>query len=412
MKTTVRFLLFCKIASSIGFVNAQGIMNKLKNKANQEVNKLEKGASSPTPGAAPNKNKLSSNVTRSVAVTLNADEIFDYGENCIDLGSSLDQVSFIISKQNGNALQCYAYKNGTRTPVACPTGNNSGCQASLQCSYSALKEIDMNSEEWKKYVANETESHTIQQPTLTDQQLKTMAAYMTPAQLEEVKKNMAEAQKQTANQSYSTIKSSTITFNGKKYGPFKLVQKIYLTANGQNFFAIVGESKAGNSAQVQNKMITSASVKTLLLADSDSPMACLASPDNSDFGCVVIGMSSQKYVITTSLGKTYDLPLVSGFAGAWFSATGNHVIYLSQNQLFLDGQVVKTFTNEAPKPCDLFVSSDGKGVTQIKDNILSFSDGDYFEYPLKVSIVNLGGKPYYKWMALENKEVVVYQKPY
>ncbi len=65
-----------------------------------------------------------------------------------------------------------------------------------------------------------------------------------------------------------------------------------------------------------------------------------------------------------------------------------------------------------PKPCDLFVSSDGKGATQIKNNTISFSDGGLFEYPLKVAIVTVGGKPYYKWMALENKDVVVYQKPY
>lgn len=410
MKTKIYPLLFV-IFFSPALVHGQGLLNKLKNKANQEVNKLEKGAT-PQSSSAPNKNKLSGNVTRSVAVTLGTDELFDYSENCIDLGASLDQVAFIISKRNGNALQCYAYKNGTRTPVACPAGNSKGCQTSLQCSFSELRELEMNSEEWKTFVANETESHAVPQPTLTDQQLKTMAAYMTPAQIEEVKKTMAEAQKQTANQTYSTIKSSTITFNGKKYGPFQLVQKVFLTANGQNFFAIVGESKAGTSGQVLNKVITSASAKTLTLGDSDSPVSCLASPDNSDFGYVALGMSTQKYVITTTQGKTYDMPLSGGFGGAWYSATGNHLVYLSQNRLYLDGQLIKTFANEIPRPCDLFVSSDGKGVTQIKDNILSFSDGDYFEYPLKVSIVTVGGKPYYKWMALENREVAVYQKPY
>src|SRR5277367_377505 len=82
-------------------------------------------------------------------------------------------------------------------------------------------------------------------------------------------------------------------------------------------------------------------------------------------------------------------------------------------QLFLDQQKIKTFdNNEYVKPCDLFISSDGKGVSVIKNNTISFADGDYFEYPLKVSIVNDGGKAYYKWLALENREVVVYQKAY
>jgi len=126
-------------------------------------------------------------------------------------------------------------------PYSMPAENNSGCQTSLQCSYSELKEIETNSEEFKKYVTNETESHSIQQPTITDEQLKMMATYMTPAQLEEVKKSVAEVKKKTENQSYSTIKSSTITFNGKKYGPYKVMQRLFLTADHKNFFAIVGK---------------------------------------------------------------------------------------------------------------------------------------------------------------------------
>jgi len=372
---------------------------------------LKGATSTPQTQAPPNKNKLSANVTRTSVVKLGTDEVFDYSENCIDLGASLDQISFVISKQGGSSSQCYTYKNGTRTPVACPNGSTAGCQTVLQCSYSALKELEMNSDDFKKYVSNETESHSIPQPTVTDEQLKAMAAYMTPAQLEEVKKGLAEAKKQTAGQSYSTIKSSSITFNGKKYGPYKLVQKVFLSADGKNFFAIVTEDKS--NSQGQNKMITSASPKTLILGDMDSPVSCFASPDNSDFGYVAMGLSSQKYVVVTSTGKTYDRPLNTGFSGVWFSSIGNHVIFLSQNQLSMDGQVIKTFSNEeSPNPCDLFVSSDGKGVTTIKDNKVSFADGDYFEYPLKVAIVYIGGKPYYKWMALENKEVVIYQKPY
>lgn len=415
MKIRICFLFLSIIALSIGAAHAQ-LLNKLKNKANQEVNKevdkLDKGATSSAP-TAPNKNKLSANVTRSSVVKLNADEAFDYSENCIDLGTSLDQISFIISKPSGSSNQCYTYKNGTRTPVACPNGSSSGCQTVPQCSYSALRELEMNSDEFKKYVTNETESHSIQQPTMTDEQMKAMAAYMTPEQLAELKKQLAEAQKQTAGKSYSTIKSSTVSFNGKKYGPYKLVQKVFISPDGKNFFAIVGESKSANSDQMQNKVVTSVSAKTLTLGDMDSPVSCFVSPDNSDFGYVSMGLTSQKYIVATSSGKTYERPFATGFTGVWFSAVGNHVIFLSQNQLSMDGQVIKTFGNEGtPNPCDIFVSSDGKGATIIKDNKVSFADGDYFEYPMKVAIVYVGGKPYYKWMALENKEVVVYQKPY
>ena len=407
--------LFCSI-TILSFTSSysQGLLNKLKNKANQEVSKLEKGTTASSPGALPSKNKLSSNVSRSVVVTLNNDEIFDYGENCIDLGASINQISFIVTKRTGSTTQCYAYKNGSKTTVPCPTGTNSACQASLQCSYAELRDLDMNSDDFKKYVANETESHTLQQPTLTDQQLKTMAAYMTPAQLEEVKKNMAEAQKQTANQTYSTIKSSTITFNTKTYGPYKQIGKFYLTPDGKNFYATVGESKDANSPLVQYKIITSASTNVIAFSDNAMPSSCFASPDNSEFGSVSYSIGGQNFVVTTSSGKKYEVPLSGGgVEKVWYSATGNHVIFLAQNQLYLDGKVIKTFAASTyVKPCDLFVNPDGQSVTLIKDNTISFADGDYFEHPLKISVAMVGTKPYYKWLALENNEVVVYQKPF
>src|SRR5579872_296216 len=84
----------------VSFSSAQNLLNKLKDKAKQEVNKLENGTSSKSTQS--NKSKLSSNVTRTVAVSLNADEVFDYSENCIDLGTSFSQISFIVNKRVGN----------------------------------------------------------------------------------------------------------------------------------------------------------------------------------------------------------------------------------------------------------------------------------------------------------------------
>jgi hypothetical protein len=95
----------------------------------------------------------------------------------------------------------------------------------------------------------------------------------------------------------------------------------------------------------------------------------------------------------------------------WFSPTGNHVMYISGKQLYRDGQVIKTFDDFYPKPCDLFLNPDGQSLTYIHNGI-SFADGDYFQYPLQVTIANVSGKPHYKWLAIEGNEAVVYQKPY
>lgn len=407
----LKFLLILICPLFINFSNAQGLLNKLKNKANQEVNKLEKGAtgSTQTQGAVENKNKLSANVSRNVILKLHDDEVLDFDENCIDLSSSLDQGSFVLQKRTENSVQCISYKNGTRTPVECTSAlnNTKNCDAPLPCSYSELKEIDLSKEEFSKYISNETESHDVQKPVYTDAQIKAMSAYMTPAQVEELKKSLSEM-KNLPN-SYSTVKSTSIVFNGKKYGPFKQVQKFFLTPDRKNFYAITLEE---NGKLIQTKMVTSASAKSLLLKEWDSPIECIASPDNSEFGYMAIGLTSQKRVIVTSSGKTYEMDATTAPDKVWYSPTSNHLMYIIKNQLYRDGQVIKTFDDGfSPDPCHLFLSADGQSLTYIKNGI-NFADGDYFQYPLKATIVYVSGKPYFKWLAIENNDVAVYQKPY
>ena len=207
-----KYLLFFIIALFTTFSRAQGLLNKLKNKANQEVNKLEKGTTSTpqTQGTPPNQNKLSANVTRSVVIKLNEDEVFDYSENCIDLGASLNQVSFIVTRQVGGSTQCYTYKNGTRTPVACPTGSNKGCQSSsLQCSFSELRNVEANGDEIKKYVTDQTTTNKIQMPKFTTDQIKMMEAAMTPKEKAEFEQTLKDAAKEE-NKSYTVVNLSLI----------------------------------------------------------------------------------------------------------------------------------------------------------------------------------------------------------
>ena len=394
----------------VPIVFGQNLLNKIKNKAQQEVtnevNKLGNGNSS-TPA---HKNKLGSSVTRTVAASLNADEIFDYGENCIDLGVSLNQVSFIVLQRAGNSYKCFAYKNGVRTPVACPT-NREDCPTALQCSYNKLIDVSLTSDEIKKYVTNQTENHNVATPVISDEQMKTMAAYMTKEQLETVKKQLAEAAKQTQGQTYSTVTSSSISFNGKAFGPFKQIVQFFLTQDRRNFYAVI-MNDSQNGMELRYKIITSASSATLTSPGMMPPMACFASLDNAEFG-MFLSDNEGKFKIMTSSGKSFEVNNAGALSGVWYSATGNHVNYLSNNQLFHDGQLIKTFdSNTITDPCNLFVSTDGKGVTMIKDNVISFADGDYFEYPLKTALVTISGKVYFKWLALENREVVVYQKPY
>lgn len=240
---------------------------------------------------------------------------------------------------------------------------------------------------------------------MTDEQLKQMSAYMTKEQMDEVKKAM----KQASSQSLSIVESRTINFNGKKYGPYKLINPFYLTADGKHFYAVISES----DAQPNYKVITSASNATISTGSMMPPLSVFAAPDNSDFAIYTITPETQTYKVITSMAKLYKINEPGWFHGAWFTASGNHLVIYEKETLSIDGNVVRTFEpNTTYEACDLFVSSNGKGVAVVKDNSISFPDGDYFQYPLKMALVHNGGQNYIKWLALEDRQVVVYQKPF
>ena len=407
MRKKLCFFLFASLFAVAYDGRAQGVLNKLKNKALQEVNALENAKSSKP--AVNTHNKLSGNVSRTVAARLGSDETFDYGENCIDLGASIEQVSFISTRRNGSATQCFAYRNGVRTSIACPQSSQNGnCSGSVQCSYAELR--TPGQDEMKSYVETKTASHAMPSPSLSEDQIKAMSAYMTPAQVAELRKSLAAAQTQTANQSYSTVESVAINFNGQHYGPYKQLQSFMLSPGNQHFYAVVTEDAGAGMPQME---IVSSMLKDVIkLAGYAAPLALAASDDQSELAYVALG-SDQNYTISTSSGKSYAMPIANGFGGVWYAAGSTHVLAVSQNQLFRDGQVIKNLTaGESTSPCSLYVSADGKSLTVIRDNKISFSDGDYFEYPLKISVVKVNGSPYYRWLAFENQEVVIYQKPY
>jgi hypothetical protein len=389
------FWISAALIFGMEITHAQGLLNKIKSKANQELNKLENGSNT-KPASPPNKNILSANVTRTVVATIAQDEDFDYQESCIDLGASLNQISFIVNKRIGNGMQCFSYKNGIRTAVPCPTPN-SACQTPMQCSYTQLRKIEDGSDEMKKYVIDH--STHIQTPTYTDEQLKQMSAYMTKEQVEQMKQAMKEAK------AISYVDNRTISFNGKKYGPFKLLQDFYLTPDSKHFYATIADK--------DYKVITSASASVVTSPGMTPPLAILAAPDNSEFATYSVDESGQNFSIHTSTGKTYKISDPGYYQAGWYTASGNHIVTFVKESVLIDGKVVKTFdANSSPKACDIFVSSDAKGVAVVNDNTISFPDGDYFQYPLKMALINTGGKVYFKWLAMEDKQIVLYQKPF
>lgn len=373
--------------------NAQGLLNKVKSKAVQEVNKLENGSTASANSKVNTNNRLSPNVTRTVVVSLKDGERFDYSENCIDLGSSLSQIEFVVQDKSS---RCFSYRNGIRTATPCPQGG--GCATPSQCSFTKLRKLD--SEELKKYLVEEVSANPVQMPGMTAEQVKMMESMMTKEQIAEMKKSMAEAQKALASQ-----KDTYISFGGKKYGPFTYAV-FYLTSSGKHFYAIVSDQ------QSTTKVITSTSTKLINLGVGAVPMFIIATPDNTDFASVSQSSDPQKYDLVTASGKKILVPGMMGDEKVWYGP-GNQIVSIDETQIYLNGKSIKKFENAMNiLPCDVFVAADGKSVTVIVENKISFADGDLYEYPLSLGVYKDGTSSFYKWLALEGNEIVLYKKPY
>lgn len=375
--------------------HAQGLLNKVKAKAAQEVNKIENSATGNTNTASSNQNKLSANVTRTVITALNQGEVFDYQESCIDLGSSLNQIEFVLR----SGSKCFSFKNGTRAPIPCPSG---GCASKPNCSYQVLRRVSAD-EESNKYIVKEAGSadQAQQMPGLSAEQLKMMESMMTKEQIAEMKKSMVEAQKAMKESNFTL----SINFRGKKYGPYKYID-LYLNSSNSIFCAMVGDG-------ADLKIISSVSAKAIELKGVTPIFAPLISPDGSEFGQIVQNSQTQQNELLTGSGKRYAVPNAATYStqSVWFT-NGNHVAYLNETQLLLDGKVVKTFENALNiEPCDVYVGTDGKSVTAIVENEILFADGDTYAYPMALGIYKEASGNFFKWLALEGKELVLYKKP-
>ncbi|MCA4897243.1 MAG: hypothetical protein ACK514_08260 [Bacteroidota bacterium] len=384
--STALVMLFCVVHG-----HGQGLLNKVKAKAAQEVNKIENAATGNTNTASSNQNKLSANVTRTPITTLNQGEVFDYQESCIDLGSSLNQIEFVLR----SGSKCFSFKNGTRAPIPCPSG---GCASKPNCSYQVLRRVSAD-EEVNKYLVKEAGTPQ-QMPGLSAEQLKMMESMMTKEQIAEMKKSMAEGQKAMQESNFML----SINFAGKKYGPYKFID-FYLNSNNKIFCAVVGDES------YNYKVISSVSAKSIDLKQNLPASPPLISPDGTEFGQVIINPQTQQSELLSASGKKYTVSGTYGNQKVWFTL-GNHVANLSDTQLFLDGKAVKTFENAMNiEPCDVFVGTDGKSVTTIVENKILFADGDTYAYPMALGIYKEASGNFFKWLALEGKELVLYKKP-
>jgi hypothetical protein len=90
---------------------------------------------------------------------------------------------------------------------------------------------------------------------------------------------------------------------------------------------------------------------------------------------------------------------------------GDNWVFLVGKDLFVNGSLLASLPVDYVSASDIWLSEDGKHYAIISYERILFSDGESFEYPLKIIMEEKEGKTWLNWISLENKtDVVLYSK--
>lgn len=212
--------------------------------------------------------------------------------------------------------------------------------------------------------------------------------------------------------------TSSITFNGKTFGPFMAPQFFELSDDKTKFAAVVME-------QDMSKKIIMSNGKTIKVDGMVSNI--MFSPDGS-LALFRVGFDFQSpnldpTKITMEQASTFSIMTSDGVkfgpyngekvtdSDIWFSkSTGNHWFLRNGDDLLLDGKPFMKMPEYGSK-CDLWFSNDCKRYAVSNYERVKFSDGSSIPYPIQTSIFYKDGKAYIRCITVENeKEINVYTK--
>jgi hypothetical protein len=125
--------------------------------------------------------------------------------------------------------------------------------------------------------------------------------------------------------------------------------------------------------------------------------------------------NSPDYYLYLSNGKKIGPYKLGGYASdnpAFNISGADNWYFLDENQLFINGMMVKDFGDDSPSTCNVWISPDGKRYAAFLGwEKLVFSDGQSFQSPLQINTTIENGKTYLTWLILNsNRQIVLYKK--
>jgi hypothetical protein len=310
-------------------------------------------------------------IEKKIIATLGPGENIANGENCFLLNKDPESISFVtvVNESSGKQYYCYG-KDGKKTgPVKQPD-----VAYWAECADEKMEDCIPNDDP-----------------------------------------NVPEMEK------YLDYSDGSISFQGKKYGPFGQIVSFFLSSDGQNFYAVALNS------EMKILFIDNAGRKVELIGIPDQ---VIISPDGEKAFANVKGsinpfdpealqkmmnnpeeMNNPKINLIGIDGSKYGPYTSDSFSDAWFLPSGQLVIY-ANSEISLDGKVLFK-SEEYISKCDIWISNNGKDYAWANYEYLMFSDGKKFVAPLVIRYVEAGGKGFLKWISLEDgKSMVFYKKPF
>jgi hypothetical protein len=305
-----------------------------------------------------------------VIATLGPGETLAHDEDCFILDKNPESISFVTVVKNGNERQYYCYgKDGRKTgPVKSPDPS---------------------------YWADRGDKVVDNCMVNNDANMAGYEKYMSP--------------------------DGSITYEGKKYGPYGQPILYNMSADEKRLYAIALSAdkkmtyfdNTGQKVEITGmpeQIIISPDGKTSFVKvkgslnpfDPDAIQKMINDPEETNNPKVfLIGIDGNKYGPFSA----------SSFNDTWFTPSGQWIMFIN-SEIYLDGKVLFKTDGYVSK-CDIWINEAGDDYAWANYENIIFRNGTKFTAPLVIESVVENGKGYLKWLALEKgKDLVFYKKQF
>jgi hypothetical protein len=121
------------------------------------------------------------------------------------------------------------------------------------------------------------------------------------------------------------------------------------------------------------------------------------------------------YYFWLSDGKKLGPFKLGGSAGqnpSFCTTGGDNWYFIADEKLYINGLMIKDFTEYAPSLCQVWISTDGKRYAAYMGyEKLAFSDGQTYQSPMQIKSDLQNGKAYLTWLSLDTKnQLILFKK--